>query len=230
MAETGNGSSIGGIDRRWLIGGAALAVAGIAAYRLLGASSSRGQGVSVPLEKLMGAGLGPEISFGKPDAPVTIVEYASLTCGHCAAFHNDVFPKLEEKYIRTGQVRLILREYPIDTLALFAAMLGRCAGPEKGPGLIGAMFKSQPAWAVNEPGKPATELLKLWEGKGLAKAEFQACAENVELRGKIVEVRARGKALGVGGTPTFFINGVMLDGPTDTIATFDAALQPLLKR
>ena len=85
----------------------------------------------IPLEELMQAGPLPELVLGKEDAPVTVVEYASMTCGHCAAFHNKVLPALKEKYIDTGKVRFIMREFPLDKLAVAASMLARCAGGDR---------------------------------------------------------------------------------------------------
>ncbi|HRD78294.1 MAG TPA: thioredoxin domain-containing protein [Hyphomicrobiaceae bacterium] len=229
------GKGSGGIDRRLMIG-AAIAVAGLAAVQLyprLTSTSPRASvlGDRVSLDQLMAPGPLPDLMWGKPEAPVTIVEFASMTCGHCGEFHKLVWPKLEEKYIRTGKARLILREYPIDQLALFAAMLGRCAGPEKGRELIGEMFKAQSTWAVGETGKPAAELTKLWEAQGLPKAEFQACAEKTDLMGQLTAARSRAKSVfAIKGTPTFFVNGYRVTGPTDTIDTFDAAFAEIAKR
>ena len=102
-------------------------------------------------EELMRPGPLPDLVLGKADAPVTIIEYASMTCPHCANFHKTTYPALKTKYIDTGKVRFIFREFPLDELAVAASMLARCAGGEKSIALIDVLFASQDKWAVREP-------------------------------------------------------------------------------
>ena len=103
------------------------------------------------MEELMRPGPLPDLVLGKADAPVTIVEYASMTCPHCANFHKTTYPALKTKYIDTGKVRFIFREFPLDEVAVAASMLARCAGGEKSMALIDVLFASQDRWAVRDP-------------------------------------------------------------------------------
>jgi len=182
----------------------------------------------VPVDELMQPGPLPELAMGKDDAPVTIVEYASMTCSHCAHFHNTVFPKVKEKYIDTGKVRFIMREFPLDNLAAAASRLARCAGGDKTYPFIEALFQKQDQWAFVR-GNPVPELFKLAKQAGFTQESFDKCITDQELQDKVVSVRTRAaEKFGVNATPTFFINGKRLpDAPT--IEAFDKALDPLLK-
>jgi protein-disulfide isomerase len=182
----------------------------------------------VPVSELMEPGPLPELSLGKADAPVTIVEYASLTCGHCAAFHNTVFPKIKEKYVDSGQVRFIMREFPLDNLAAAAAMLTRCAGGEKTYPLIEVLFKQQEQWAFVR-GNPVPELFKVAKQAGFTQESFDKCLTDQKLLEQVTSIRSKASdKFGVNSTPTFFINGKRLqDAPT--VESFDKALAPLLK-
>ena len=149
------------LSRRGLLMGAAvLATIGVGAsmlYSLLRAPPRadaegkkrpirRGPG-TVTTEELMKPGPLPELTVGQADAPVTIVEYASMTCPACANFHNKVLPVLKEKYIDAGKVRLVFREFPVDPRAAMASMLARCASGDKSLPLIAALFSKQDDWA-----------------------------------------------------------------------------------
>ncbi|MDX2159526.1 MAG: DsbA family protein [Hyphomicrobiaceae bacterium] len=170
-----------------------------------------------------------DLTLGKADAPVTIVEYASMTCSHCANFHTKVLPKLKEKYVDTGKVRLILREFPLDNLAAAGAMLARCAGPDKSFGVIATLFEKQNDWAFVE-GNPVPALFKLVGQHGFTKESFDKCLTDQKLLDDITSVRDKaGKQFGVRSTPTFFINGKQLKERSDDIASFDRAIEPLLK-
>ena len=114
--------------------------------------------VNVTQEELLKAGPLPDLALGKADAPVTIVEYASMTCSHCANFHNKVLPVLKEKYIDTGKVRLIFREFPLDERAALASMMARCAGGDRALPLISMLFSKQDEWAAVEERLPAQDL------------------------------------------------------------------------
>ena len=182
----------------------------------------------IPLEELMQAGPLPELVLGKEDAPVTLVEYASMTCGHCAAFHNKVFPVLKEKYIDTGKVRFIMREFPLDKLAVAASMLARCAGGDRTLPLISALFAKQDEWAFVRS-NPVPELFKFGKQAGFTQESFDKCLTDQKLMDDIVKIRSRAAdGFGVTSTPTFFINGKKMTG-APTLEEFDKAFSALLK-
>ena len=131
----------------------------------------------------------PDFAFGSANAPITLVEYASLTCPHCATFHNNVLPKLREKYIATGKVRLVLREFPLDNLAAAASMLGRCAGEGKAFALFAVLFARQNEWAFVP--KPVPELFRFAKLAGFTKASFDVCLKDQKLLDDIAVTRAR---------------------------------------
>jgi len=168
-----------------------------------------------------------EGSLGDAKAPVTVVEYASLTCPHCADFANNTFPAFKQKYIDTGKVHYIYRDFPFDQAGLRAAMMVRCAGPERFFGLLEILFKSQTSWAA--AADPIAELAKIGRLAGLSKEEFDACMGDKALMDGILkgEMEAQDK-LKVEATPTFIVNGVKHEGDM-SLAAFDAILAPLLK-
>jgi protein-disulfide isomerase len=182
----------------------------------------------VPIDELMQPGPLPELVLGKEDAPVTVVEYASMTCSHCANFHTKVFPGVKEKYIDTGKVRFIMREFPLDKLAVAASMLARCAGGDKTFPLISALFAKQDEWAFVR-GNPVPELFKFAKQAGFTQESFDKCLTDQKLMDDIVKIRSRAAdSFGVGSTPTFFINGKRMTG-APTIEEFDKAFSALLK-
>jgi protein-disulfide isomerase len=196
----------------------------LAAGALLGAPLAFAQGPSN--EELMRPGALPDLVLGKADAPVTIIEYASMTCPHCANFHKTTYPALKSKYIETGKVRFIFREFPLDDLAVAASMLARCAGAEKSMALIDVLFASQDKWATRDP-IPA--LLQIAKQAGFTQASFDTCLKDQKLYNDILAVRERGsKEFKVESTPTLFVNGKLQKGGA-TIEELDKLIQPLLK-
>jgi protein-disulfide isomerase len=166
----------------------------------------------ISVEELMKPGPLPDLVVGKADAPITVVEYASMTCGHCAHFHNTEFPTLKEKYIDTGKVRFIMREFPLDNLAAAASMLARCAGEGKALPLISALFAKQDDWAFVK-GDPRPELLKFAKQAGFTQESFEKCLTDQKLLDDISSIRSRAAdTFGVNATPTFFVNGKKLNG------------------
>jgi protein-disulfide isomerase len=179
----------------------------------------------VTAELMKPAGL-PDQVQGSADAPVTIVEYASATCSHCATFHTTTYPTLKSRYIDTGKVKYILREFPLDPLAAGAFLLARCAEGGKYYPIVDALFQQQKDWAFVQ--KPIPALLKIAKQFGFTDQSFEQCLSNQKLLDNLEEVRQRGQTLGVNSTPTFFINGKIFRG-TLTVQELEKQLQPLLK-
>ncbi len=148
----------------------------------------------------------PDMVMGEEDAPVTIIEYASMTCPHCAHFHETTLPALKEKYVDTGKVRLIFREFPFDPRATAAFMLARCAPKEQYFPLVDVLFKQQREWATaQDPRPPLLQLVKL---AGFTQESFEACLKNQQVLDNVMAVREKAaKDYKVDSTPTFFING-----------------------
>jgi len=161
---------------------------------------------AVDVKELMVPGpLGEEV-LGDPKAPVTVVEYVSMTCPHCARVHMTAFKTLKAKYIDTGRVYFVLREFPLDPLALAAIMLAHCAPAEKFFPVVDVMFELQDNWAfVDDPG---TALLKILQPMGFTNDSVKACLADQKVLDGVNWVHDRGeKKFDIKGTPTFFFNG-----------------------
>jgi len=212
------------IDRRTFVAGA-LMVGGAVALPASGFAQSKIEEVAI--DKLMAADELPELSLGNKDAKVTIVEYASMSCPACARFHNTTYPELKKKYVDTGKVRFIMREFPLNNLAAAGAMLARCAdSPEKSIALIDVLFEKQREWLTN---KAVVELLKIAKQAGFTEERFNKCLQDDKLLGKLSRRRDKAdKVFGVDATPSFFVNGKRLRG-NPSIEAFDKVLGPLLK-
>ena len=147
-----------------------------------------------------------DMTLGDPGAPITIIEYASLTCPHCASFHKDTFPRIKERYIDTGKARLIYRDFPFDRAALFAAALARCAGADRFFHFIDALFGAQASWS--RAADPVAALVRIGRLGGLERAEIDACLGDQTLLDGILAMRVDGaKKFEVSSTPTFIVNG-----------------------
>ena len=163
--------------------------------------------------------------LGKSGAPITIIEYASLTCPHCAHFANEVLPELKKKWIDTGKVKLVLRDYPLDKPALQAAMIARCAPPDRYYAFIDTFFATQEKWVTASDYLDA--LARLTKLGGMSKEEFDNCLKNSALENKILQERlVASKELDVNSTPTFFINSTKFTG-APTVEEFDKVLSGL---
>jgi protein-disulfide isomerase len=177
---------------------------------------------SAPADLMQPGPLGDE-ALGAADAPNVIIEYASMTCPHCARFTNDVFPLLKQRDIDTGRVRYIFREFPLDPLAGGAAALARCAGKDKFFATIELLFRTQQTWAVEHPEGP---LLATVKPEGFTEASFKACLADQKILDGILAVRDRAaNDFKVDATPTFFINGEMKVGAL-SIDEIEALLKP----
>ena len=181
----------------------------------------------LPLALSEGAAAEPqEQILGKPDAPVTIIEYASLTCPHCAQFHNEVLPELKERYIDPGKVRLIYRDFPLDQMALAAAALAHCAGPERYFSMLDVLFETQSNWA--RAADPIAALKRLGKLGGLTEQQMDACLADEELTDGILQTRLSGQnEFDISSTPTFVIDGKTYSGARD-VEGFSELLDPLL--
>lgn len=209
---------------KFLAAGTAVAALGLPLSPALAQEAPKAEG-SVDMTKLMAPGPLPEVSIGKADAPVTIVEYMSMTCPHCARFHAETFEGIKEKYVDTGKVRFILREFPLDNKATAAIMLARCAPEGQYFPLVSALFKSQMTWATADDTRAA--LLQMSKLAGFTQESFEACLTNQKLLDDVLKVRETGgKEYGVESTPTFFINGQRYSGEmsvAEMSAIIDAA-------
>ena len=180
---------------------------------------------TVDMAELLKPGALPDKSMGKDDAKVTIVEYASMTCPHCAHFAETTFPELKTKYIDTGKVRYILREFPFDPRAEAGFMLARCAGDNYFP-MVDVLFKQQANWAAAENAKDA--LFQLSKLAGFTQESFNTCLTDQKLLDQVRAVQKRGaEEFKIDSTPTFFINGKTYKGAM-SIAEMSAIIDPLL--
>jgi protein-disulfide isomerase len=166
--------------------------------------------------------------LGSPDAPVEVIEYASLTCHHCATFHTDVLPQVKKELIDTGKVRLIYRDFPLDRTALEAATLARCVAPERYFPILTVLFSRQEDWSHAKD--PAEALARIGTLAGLSRPAYDACRADKALQDSIVQSRFEGEQKhGVESTPSFVIGGKTYKGvlPLDE---FKKAVEPLLPK
>ncbi|GJE16784.1 thioredoxin domain-containing protein [Methylobacterium marchantiae] len=181
------------------------------------------------LASLMEPGPLGDVWLGPKDAKVTIIEYASMTCSHCAAFHKQTWPTLKERYIDTGKVRFTLREFPLDPLATAAFMLARCDGDAKYYPITDLLFDQQQAWAyVQKPQSPVDALEQMLRQAGFSKEKFETCLKDQKLYAAVNAVKQKGlETFKVDSTPTFFINGERFKGEM-TIEGIEKVIKPIL--
>lgn len=167
-----------------------------------------------------------DVALGPADAKVTIVEYASLTCSHCAAFHKDTYPELKKRYVDTGKVRFILREFPLDPLATAGFMLARCEGEAKYYPITDLLFDQQRTWAFSD--KPLDALQSMMRQAGFSQEKFESCLKDQRLYDAVNAVKQRAaEKFKVNSTPTFFINGQRHPGNL-TIQQIEKIITPML--
>jgi protein-disulfide isomerase len=164
-----------------------------------------------------------EMSLGSETAKVTIIEYASTSCPHCADFYKNVFIKLKADYIDTGKVRFILREFPHNELGMAGFMLARCAPKDKYFPIVDVLFATQDKW-LNDP---ANELKNIALQAGFSADSFDKCLKNADVAKGIYGVRQKGESFGIDGIPTIFINGEKISGEK-TFDDIKAKIDPLL--
>ncbi len=162
--------------------------------------------------------------IGKADAPITITEYASLTCPHCARFHKETLPKIKAAYIDTGKAKLIFRDFPFDGLALRAAALARCAPQERYFAVVDTLFQQQETWSRAKD--PLAAIGNIGKLAGMSQATVDACFKDTKLMDSIVQIRLDGEKQGVDSTPTFLIGGKKISG-AQPFEEFDKLLKSL---
>lgn len=165
--------------------------------------------------------------LGKADAPVTVDEYVSLTCSHCAEFYNVTLPELEKNYVDTGKVRFVMHDFPLDGIALKAAAIARCMPADEFYPYVKVLYKTQTTWALSkEPEKALIQYAKLG---GLSEDKAKACLADTKLQDAIIAERTdAGKKLGIEATPTFIINGTETLRGAQPTATFAQSFDRLL--
>ena len=199
------------------------ALAGVSPFRLIAdAMAQSGPDVAKPVSL-------PDMALGPANAPVTITEFASMTCPHCAAFNETVFPKIKSEYIDTGKIRYVFREFPLDIKAAAGSMLARCIAKDdagKYFAVIDMLFKQQNDWVL----KNTTEtLIRIGKQAGLSQQVIEECLKDQALLDKIAaDQKYASEVLKVDSTPTFFINGEKIKGEA-SFAEFDKRIKSLLK-
>lgn len=222
------------LSRRDILQGSA--ALGLMALATPAFAQRRNQSPTVDNGELMQAGPLGDMVLGKTDAPVTIVEYASLTCGHCANFHTTILPDLKKKYIETGKAKLVFREFALNQLDAAVYMLTRCTlnadGKAEGGdasryfALLDVFFQQQRQWAFGN--NPLEAVTAITRQAGMTQAQFEACLNNQAILDGLNSIRDRAvNVFGVESTPTFFINGRRVLGAQPT-AEFEKIIDPLL--
>ena len=168
-----------------------------------------------------------DLVYGDADAPVEVIEYASLSCPHCKTFHDEVFPVLKEEYIDTGKIKFVYRDFPTNSPALAAAMIARCAGPDRHGAMVDLFFETQSQWGRSE--NPLQALTMVARMAGIGPNEVDACLKNSDMLQAINDqARRANEELGVAATPTLFVAGEKVE-PTDDLdvvrKAIDAALE-----
>ena len=164
--------------------------------------------------------------LGDPKAPVTLIEYASFTCPHCAHFHTQILPEIKKKWIDTGKVKLIYRDFPLDQVAAKAAQIAECAAKDRYFGVIDLIFRGQQTWATASD--PIAELAKPLRIAGMGENEIKACLANEAKANEVVADFRGGEVLGVTSTPTLFVDGQLYRGAR-SVEELDAAFTKLVK-
>ena len=150
---------------------------------------------------------------GDKNAPVTIIEYASLSCSHCADFHNNTLNDLIKEYVDTGKARIVFRDFPFNYPALLGSMVLRCIPEDVRYDYMNALFQLQQKWVVRENAKSTQELYKIMQSGGMTKEEFETCTNNVELENTILQALiAAQNEFNIQSTPSFLINGNLVEG------------------
>ena len=151
--------------------------------------------------------------IGDTNAPITIIEYASLSCSHCADFHINTLDKLKKEYVDTGKAKIVFRNFPFNYPALLGSMVLECIPNDVRYDYMNALFQLQPKWVVRENAKSTLELYKIMQSGGMTKEEFDVCINDKELEEKILQkvINAQNE-FNIRSTPSFLINGILVEG------------------
>jgi len=198
-----------------IVAGGAVAVAAIAAGVYFGtrppaAGPTPVAVAAAPDKTALLAVLPTDHVLGDPKAPITLIEYASFTCPHCAHFHTQILPEIKKKWIDTGKVKLIYRDFPLDQVAAKAAQIAECASNDRYFGVIDLIFAGQQSWATASD--PIAALAKPLRIAGLGESEIKACLANEAMSNAVIADYKSGETLGVSSTPTLIINGQLYPG------------------
>ena len=151
--------------------------------------------------------------LGSPESPITIIEYASMSCSHCADFHNDTLESLKTEYIDTGKVKFVFRDFPFNYPALVGSMILRCVPNDARYQYMNALYKLQKNWVRREHIDTKKELYKIMQSGGMQQEDFDACLSDINLENDILEdVMNAQKEFNIRSTPSFIINGVLYSG------------------
>ena len=157
-----------------------------------------------------------DFMIGDINAPITIIEYASMSCSHCADFHNDTLDTLKSEYIDTGKVKFVFRDFPFNYPALAGSMIMQCVPEDAKYQYMNALYKLQNSWIRKEHNDTRNELYKIMQSGGMQKEEFDACMTNIDIENDILEgVMSAQREFNIRSTPSFIINGVLYSGNKD---------------
>lgn len=218
------------LTKRHLLAGIATAAVGVtlSAPVAFAAAEVPAADRDVDMEAVLKPGSLPEKTLGDANAPVKIVEYMSMTCPHCANFHEKTLPAIKEKYVDTGKALFIIREFPFDPAATAAFMLARCAPEPQYFNFVSMLLKQQRSWAAPADGDVRGAMLQMSKLAGFTQESFEACLTNAQLAADVSAVRDRGaNDFGVNSTPTFFINGKSYSGDM-SVESMSALIDSLL--
>ncbi|MGQ0673027.1 MAG: DsbA family protein [Hyphomicrobium sp.] len=190
-----------------------------------------GDGSEVSVEELMKPGALSDIAVGAADAKVTIVEYFSMTCPHCAEFANSVYPELKKKYVDTGKVRFVFREFPHNNRAYAASMLARCVPEDKSVAMIEGLMETQATWAFEKENAAfRAALLEVAKQSGFTQETFEKCLTDQPLLDKLTADRNRAaQGFAISRIPTIFINGKRVIGEP-SLSAVEKVIEPLLPK
>jgi protein-disulfide isomerase len=206
--------------RNLLIAGVVVIVAGVAGFlgwqhfqqqpTVGGLTTPAKADTPKPIDSPLAKAQPNDIVIGEANAPITMIEYSSLSCPHCARFQKDVMPKIKSDFVDTGKVKLVLRDFPLNKPAVQAAMFAHCLSPMRFFSISDELFKTQDTWLQEDSTEP---LAQIAASAGMDRATFDACEANKDEEAKIVATRKAGEdAFGIDATPTFIVNGIKLEG------------------